>query len=96
MWIMDDPAHPKLLCGTKVNYGTSDGWMDEMGYIGGNQPCIFGNATDGFEAPVKLLPSTKLMSIQVQNNTYARYGDMALWELLGIAASAPGPDQSLM
>lgn len=69
---MDDPANPKLLCRTKVAYGTGDGWMNEMGYIGGNLPCIFGNAADGFQAPVALKPDTKLMSIKYQNNTHVR------------------------
>jgi hypothetical protein len=81
LWIMDDPANPKLLCRTKVDYGTGDGWMDEMGYIGGAETCIFGDPAQGFRAPINLKPTTKLMSIQVQNSTNARYGDMALWEL---------------
>jgi len=37
MWIMDDPANPKLLCKTEVDHGKSDGWMDESGYIAGAQ-----------------------------------------------------------
>lgn len=86
MWIMDDPANPRLLCRTNVTYGSGDGWMDEMGYIGGNEPCIFGNPADGFEAPVVLNSTTKLMSIKVANNTNAHYGDMGLWEIL---ASSP-------
>jgi hypothetical protein len=81
MWIMDDPANPVLLCRTKVDYGKTDGWMDEMGYIGGAETCIFGDPKLGFAAPVNLKPTTKIMSIQVQNSTNARYGDMALWEL---------------
>ena len=81
---MDDPQNPKLVCRTNVTYGTGDSWMNEEGYIGGNQPCIFGNPSDGFEAPIPLKPTTKLMSIKYQNNTHVRYGDMALWELRGV------------
>ena len=81
MWIMDDPANPKLLCKTKVDYGKSDGGMDETGYIGGAETCIFGDPSQGYAAPIVLKPDTKIMSIQVQNSTNARYGDMALWEL---------------
>lgn len=86
---MDDPANPRLLCRTNVTYGSGDEWMDEMGYIGGNEPCIFGNPKDGFEAPVVLNSTTKLMSIKVANNTNAHYGDMGLWEIL---ASSPVSD----
>jgi hypothetical protein len=72
LWIMDDPAAPKLLCRTHSMYGTGDGYMNEMGYILGNLPCLFGNPSDGFEAPVSLPPSTKLMSIKYSNNTHIR------------------------
>jgi hypothetical protein len=78
LWNMDDAAHPKLLCKTKIDYGTNDDAQNEMGYILGNQPCIFG---PGFEEPPVIKTTTKLMSIKFQNNTHPRYGDMALWEL---------------
>merc|ERR1712216_194392 len=74
----DGPAAP---CRTAVTYGQGDAAHDEMGYILGNEPCIFGREEDGFEAPRVLRADTKLMSIKVQNNTVARYGDMALWEI---------------
>lgn len=89
---MDDPANPKLLCRTNVTYGSGDGWMDEMGYIGGNEPCIFGRPEDGFQAPIVLKNTTKLMSIKVANNTNAHYGDMGLWEILG--ATVAGEEQA--
>lgn len=76
LWIMDDPSNPKLLCKTEVKYGTSDRTHDEMGYILGNLPCIFGNPEDGYEAPIVLKGDTKLQSRKFQNNTVARYGDM--------------------
>jgi len=78
MWIVDDPANPKLLCNATVKYGQGDGWMDEMGYISGAQTCIFGG---GFEDPVDLHPDTKLMSVKISNNTNAYTGDMGLWEI---------------
>jgi len=81
LWNMDDPAAPVLLCRTKVDYGKGDLAQDEMGYILGNQPCVFGNVSDGFQAPPVIMPDTKLMSIKFQNNTHPRYGDMALWEM---------------
>lgn len=83
LWIMDDPARPRLLCRTKVDYGQGDAAHDEMGYILGNQPCIFGREADGFEPPAVLQASTRLMSLKFQNNTVPRYGDMALWEIRG-------------
>ena len=81
LYNMDDPAAPKLLCRTKIDYGTGDEPQNEMGYILGNQPCLFGNPADGFPEPPVIKTTTKLMSIKYQNNTHARYGDMALWEL---------------
>lgn len=81
LWIMDDPAHPRLLCKTKVVYGTGDAAHDEMGYILGNEPCIFGRAEDGYETPTVLKPTTKLMSVGYQNNTVTRYGDMTQWQI---------------
>lgn len=78
MWIMDDPAKPRLLCNATVKYGQGDGWMDEMGYISGAQTCIFG---PGFEDVVNLHPQTKLMSVKISNNTNSYTGDMALWEI---------------
>merc|ERR1711959_429257 len=67
LWIMDDPANPKLLCRTNVVYGTGDEAHNEMGYILGSEPCIFGREEDGFEPPVVLHASTKLMSLKFQN-----------------------------
>eukprot|EP01052_Picozoa_sp_SAG31_P014249 SAG31_NODE_877_length_11303_cov_18.744556_9_plen_890_part_00 len=78
LYNVDDPLHPQLLCQTKIDYGQSDKPQDEMGYILGNQPCIFGV---GFQEPPVIKTTTKLMSIKYQNNTHPRYGDMALWEL---------------
>jgi hypothetical protein len=78
MWIMDDPANPKLLCNATVKYGKGDGWMDEMGYISGAQTCIFG---PGYGDVVNLLPTTKLMSVKISNNTNSYTGDMGLWEI---------------
>jgi hypothetical protein len=49
-----------------------------MGYILGNQPCIFG---PGFPDPPAIKTSTKLMSIKHTNNTHPRYGDMGVWEI---------------
>ena len=65
----------------QVDYGAGDEPQDEMGYILGAQPCIFGNKKDGFPEPPIIKTDTKLMSIKYQNNTNPRYGDMALWEL---------------
>merc|ERR1712176_1407759 len=59
-------------------YGKGDGWMDEMGYISGAQTCIFG---PGYEDVVNLLPTTKLMSVKISNNTNSYTGDMGLWEI---------------
>mmetsp|Transcript_75614 Transcript_75614/g.105008 ORF Transcript_75614/g.105008 Transcript_75614/m.105008 type:complete len:440 (-) Transcript_75614:72-1391(-) len=78
MWIVDDPANPKLLCNASVNMGESDGWMDEMGYISGCNTCIFGK---GGADIVPLHPTTKLMSIKVSNTTNQYTGDMGLWEI---------------
>ena len=44
------------------------------------QTCVFGEG-GGLSTPVPLLPTTKLLSLSVQNSTHARYGDMSLWEI---------------
>ena len=85
LWNVDDPARPILLCETKVDYGGSDAAKDEMGYILGNQPCIFG--TPPFPSPPVITPTTKLMSIKRTNNTAPRFGDMGVWEIR--ASTAP-------
>ena len=77
---MDDPTNPKLLCGTKVDYGLGDEPQNEMGYILGNQPCIFGSES-GFPDPPVIISTTKLMSVKRTNNTHPRYGDMGVWEM---------------
>lgn len=81
LWNVDNPADPVLLCRTKVDYGTNNTAHNEMGYILGNRPCVYGNAEDGFETPPVIKTTTQLMSIKYQNNTHPRYGDMALWEI---------------
>jgi hypothetical protein len=42
MWNVDDPAKPFLICETKVDYGENNDAHNEMGYVLGTQPCIFG------------------------------------------------------
>ena len=85
---VDNPDAPVLLCETKVDMGGGDAPKDEMGYIQGNQPCIYGDVRDGFPAPPVIKTTTKLRSIKFQNNTHARFGDMALWELRASYAPA--------
>lgn len=96
MWNVDDPANHKLICRTQVTYGKGDGWMDEMGYIQGAEPCIFGRESDGFEAPPVLKPDTKLMSLKFSNNTNGHYGDMALWEIMGALVLDAGPEPTFV
>ena len=66
--------------GAKVDYGQNDLAHNEMGYVIGTQPCIFGPEFDNPTPPV-IKTTTKLMSIQHQNNTHPRYGDMGVWEI---------------
>jgi hypothetical protein len=79
MWNVDDPAKHVLICKTEVDYGDNNDAQNEMGYVLGTQPCIFG--PEFASTPPVIKASTKLMSLQHQNNTHARYGDMGVWEI---------------
>ena len=80
MWNVDDPTKPVLICETKVDYGENDEAHNEMGYVIGTQPCIFGPEFANSTPPI-VKTTTKLMSIQHQNNTHPRFGDMGVWEI---------------
>jgi hypothetical protein len=81
LWNMSAEGGPKVICQTWNDFGKSDKIHDEMGYLLGSRPCIFGDPKDGFQAPPVVRPNDKLMSLKMSNNTHARYGDMALWEI---------------
>ena len=80
--------------------GFRPGQHDEMGYLLGSRPCIYGWTKDGFVPPPVVRATDKLMSLKMSNNTHARFGDMGLWEIKGaivpagtsdtMAASGPG------
>jgi len=43
LWNMTDAKNPYIFCQTWNDYGTGDEIHNEMGYLLGNRPCIFGN-----------------------------------------------------
>ena len=63
---------PAVVCQTWNDYGRSDKIHDEMGYLLGSRPCIYGDPADGYVAPLVVRPTDKLMSLKMSNNTHAR------------------------
>eukprot|EP01051_Picozoa_sp_SAG22_P009427 SAG22_NODE_787_length_7239_cov_4.418487_6_plen_722_part_00 len=92
MWNMSAEGGPKVLCQTWNDYGRTDEIHNEMGYLLGSRPCIFGDPADGFTAPPIVRPTDKLMSLKMSNSTHARYGDMGLWEIKGAIVPAGTTD----
>ena len=84
LWNMTDPKKPYMFCNTSNDYGASDAVLDEQGWILGERPCIYGDPKDGFVEPPIVRSTDKIMSVKIQNNTNARYGDMGLWEIRGV------------
>ena len=94
LWNMS-MSPPKVVCQTWNDYGRSDKTHDEMGYLLGSRPCIFGDPADGFLPPLVVRPTDKLMSLKMSNNTHARYGDMALWEIKAAFVPAGTTDKMI-
>ena len=80
LWNMS-ATPPKLVCQTWNTYGRSNEVHDEEGFVRGSLTCVYGDPADGYEAPPIVRPTDQFMSIKTQNSTYARYGDMGLWEI---------------
>lgn len=95
LWNMSAEGGPRVVCQTWNDYGRTNGWMDEMGYLLGSRPCIYGDPADGFVAPLVVRPGDKLMSLKMSNNTHARYGDMALWEIKAAFVPAGTTDKMI-
>jgi hypothetical protein len=74
----------ELLCHQEPVYGQGSGKpFDELGYAA-IPPCLWGSSEEGLVPPTLLSWTTNLMSIKRNNNTYAHYGDMAMWQMRGI------------
>jgi hypothetical protein len=86
---------PQVICQTWNDYGRSDATHDEMGYLLGSRPCIYGWTKDGFIPPPVVRATDQLMSLKMSNNTHARFGDMGLWEIKG-ALVPVGLDEGLL
>jgi len=57
---------------------------DELGYIA-IPPCVWGSVEEGLIPPTLLSLETNLLSIKRNNNTYGHYGEMASWQMRGVA-----------
>ena len=80
LWNMS-ATPPKIVCQTYNTYGQSNEVHDEQGFVRGSLTCVFADPADGYEAPPVVRPTDQFMSIKTSNSTYARYGDMGLWEI---------------
>ena len=54
-----------------------------QGYIA-IPPCLWGTESEGLLPPVYLPYDANLLSIKRNNNTWAHYGDMAMWQMRGV------------
>merc|ERR1711964_173560 len=82
----------KLICRQVPVYGSSaavgensTNKYDEKGYIA-IPPCLFGPEEEGLEAPHYLKYDQNLTAIKRNNNTYAHWGEMAMWQMRGAQA----------
>eukprot|EP00965_Chrysotila_dentata_P019762 655549-Pleurochrysis_carterae.AAC.1 len=63
---------------------------DERGYVA-IPPCLFGAESEGLLPEPFLAYDTNLTSIKWNNNTYAHYGEMAMWQMRGYQSWQPPP-----
>jgi len=73
----------RLLCHMEPEFGASDEVYDERGYVA-LPPCLWGEPSDGLQAPELLTLDTELLSIKRNNNTVGHYGEMASWQMRGV------------
>ena len=60
--------------------------FDELDYIA-IPPCLWGPEEEGLTPPTFLSFDSNLLGIKKNNNTYAHYGEMAMWQMRGILVS---------
>merc|ERR1712176_836214 len=81
-------ATDELICESKPIYGTSDRVGDELGYVVGMTPCIFGYE-HGLRKPFRIRSDEVVRTESTYNTTYAHFGVMSLW--LVNVADVPAP-----
>jgi len=83
----NDTGTPQLLCHQATKYGEGEvdkDKFDEAGYVV-LPPCLWGDASEGLEAPSWLPPNTPMFSIKRNRNTWTgHYGEMASWQMRGV------------
>ena len=89
----NDSGTPELLCRQASKYGKGDiahDKFDELGYVE-LPPCLWGDASEGLDAPVYLPPNTPLYSVKRNRNTHVGHtGEMASWQMRGVMGRAAG------
>ena len=80
----------ELICRQEPHYGTAptptpDDPYNEQGYVA-IPPCLYGSADQGLLPEIYLTYDQNLTSIKWNNNTYAHYGEMAMWQMRGYQA----------
>ena len=91
LWNADTGA---LICRQVPVYGstpaaTPQNPYDELGYAA-IPPCLYGDKEDGLLPPPFLRYDQNLTAVKWNNNTYGHYGEMAMWQMRGAQAFAPG------
>jgi len=73
----------RLICRVEPMYGQSGEVFDEHGFLA-LPPCLWGEKSEGLQAPELLSLDTTLLSIKRNNNTLGHTGDMAIWQMRGV------------
>lgn len=87
----NDTGTPQLICLQRTAYGqgnVTSNKFDENGYLT-LPPCLNGDADEGLEPPSWLPANTPMYSIKKNRNTWSgHYGEMASWQMRGVAFPA--------
>jgi hypothetical protein len=74
----------ELLCRHRALYGTGLNAMDELDYVVGVPPCMWGLAPDDrLSPPPRLRLDTRLKAVQISNSTVYHRGVMNQWQIRG-------------
>ena len=57
---------------------------------------MWGSEDEGLVPPTFLSFDTNLLSIKRNNNTYAHYGDMAMWQMRGVMVKKEEEEENVV
>ena len=71
----------ELICRNTPIYGNSTKAHDELSYLVGIPPCLWGSAAEGLAPPPRLHLDANLSCVKKANSTNGHWGVMALWQM---------------